>query len=92
MAENEMTEEELRHVRALKWFLERNGMDAEAETLATAPVETQRVLIKVFHRWIEQPENFGIAWKWTAKLYPVIRAYAWLKDKATNFFSSIKIS
>jgi hypothetical protein len=85
--ETPLTEEEARHLRALKLFYEAQGRHDLVKNLDEASPAVQRLAITMYHQWLEYPESFGTAWRWTVKFLPLIRAYAWLKEKLSKVFS-----
>jgi hypothetical protein len=81
-----LTEEEERHLRALQLFWEAHGRSDLAKRADEVSPAVQRLAITMFHQWLENPEGLATAYKWSVRLFPIIRAYALVKEKVTKIF------
>jgi hypothetical protein len=74
-------------LRALKLLYQNHGMRDLVGQLEKSSPAVQRVLITTYHQCLEYPDSFGTVWKWVLMFYPIIWAYAWIKEKVTNVFT-----
>lgn len=77
--DDELTEEEKRHLRALKLFYEVHGMHDLEKRIDEMPPGVQRLAITTYHTWLEHPEEFGALWKQAHRFSVIGRFWNWVR-------------